>query len=400
MLADSPDDAPWLPDVRTHIREAAESLGLDVAAVTPKPRPSRNSGTGPSRADMAAAANMSPEERQNMVRDMVARLANRLAENPNDFQGWMRLIRAYAVQKEKTKAVAALATARSFFKAAPFPTQKLAALAGELGLEAPGGGSQPGPTAEQVTAAQGMSPADRQDMIRGMVQRLADRLADNPNDFQGWMQLIRSYAVQNQKAKAAAALAKARAAFKAAPFPTQKLAALAEELGLEAPGGGSQPGPTSEQVTAARDMSPKERQDMVKSMVARLAERLKENPDDIAGWTRLARSYTVLRQPGKAKEALTRALKSAPDNVDLLVLYGRTLRAANGDRSSRESIEAMRKVLALAPNNVEALWFLGGAEAAAGNKPDAKKMWEKALMQLTPGSPERAQLRQRIDALN
>ena len=54
-------------------------------------------------------------------------------------------------------------------------------------------------------------------------------------------------------------------------------------------------------------MSPAEREAMIRGMVARLAERLEAQPDDADGWLRLARSYDVLGEPGKAADARTRA---------------------------------------------------------------------------------------------
>jgi cytochrome c-type biogenesis protein CcmH len=47
---------------------------------------------------------------------MVAALAARLKTDPNDAQGWQRLIRAYSVLGDKTKAQAALANARAAMK--------------------------------------------------------------------------------------------------------------------------------------------------------------------------------------------------------------------------------------------------------------------------------------------
>lgn len=255
-----------------------------------------------------------------------------------------------------------------------------------------------GPTDADVAEAAKQSPAERTDRIQAMVDGLAARLEENPRDFQGWMQLIRSYAVLKDKDKAVAALAKARETFKAAPFPSQQLAALAGELGLEESTGPR--GPTQEQIADARNMAPEDQQAMIASMVEQLADRLKDNPNDVAGWTQLARSYAVLNQTDKAKDALAQALKISPNNVDLLVLYGRTVRALNQDRQTPESIETMRKVLAIAPTHVEALWFLGGAEATAGRKDEAKSLWERAIAQFPPGAPERAQLRARIDQLN
>jgi cytochrome c-type biogenesis protein CcmH len=265
------------------------------------------------------------------------------------------------------------------------------------GTRPPVGAPNKGPTAAEIAEAEALSPEERIQRVRSMVGGLAARLKESPKDFQGWMQLIQSYNVLGEKDKALAALAKAREIFKAAPFPTQRLAALAGKLNLE---GDGPRGPTQEQMAAAQNMSQGDQQAMIASMVERLAERLKENPNDVTGWTQLARSYAVLKQNGKAKDALSQALKFAPKNVDLMILYGRTVRSMNGDRQTTESIETMRKILAVSPTNVEALWFLGGAEASAGRKDEAKAIWERAIAQFPPGAPERAQLRARIDQLN
>jgi cytochrome c-type biogenesis protein CcmH len=67
----------------------------------------------------------------------------------------------------------------------------------------------PGPTGQDVAAAQAMSPEERQAMIRGMVERLATRLEQNPNDKEGWTRLARAYDVLGETEKAAAARARA-----------------------------------------------------------------------------------------------------------------------------------------------------------------------------------------------
>lgn len=79
-------------------------------------------------------------------------------------------------------------------------------------LENPGQ-TQPGPTADQVGAAANMSPEARQQMIEGMVGKLAARLEKAPNDLQGWLRLIRAYGVLGKRAEAETALARARATF-------------------------------------------------------------------------------------------------------------------------------------------------------------------------------------------
>jgi cytochrome c-type biogenesis protein CcmH len=67
----------------------------------------------------------------------------------------------------------------------------------------------PGPTAQDVAAAQAMSPQERQAMVRSMVDRLAARLEQNPSDKEGWTRLAHAYDVLGETEKAAAARTRA-----------------------------------------------------------------------------------------------------------------------------------------------------------------------------------------------
>jgi cytochrome c-type biogenesis protein CcmH len=80
----------------------------------------------------------------------------------------------------------------------------------------------------------------------------------------------------------------------------------------------SAPGPTTGDVAAASQMTEAERGEMVRGMVTRLAERLKQDSSDVEGWLRLLRAYVVLGERDKATEALGdahRALASDPDKI-------------------------------------------------------------------------------------
>jgi cytochrome c-type biogenesis protein CcmH len=72
----------------------------------------------------------------------------------------------------------------------------------------------PGPTADEMAAGAALGDAERAAMVSGMVERLAERLANDPNDKDGWLRLIRSYKVLGDDKSAADAADKARAAFK------------------------------------------------------------------------------------------------------------------------------------------------------------------------------------------
>lgn len=134
---------------------------------------------------------------------------------------------------------------------APLLRQQIEEMAGEAGLAvrpgvlppvegdapsaaAPTVPSAPGPTSEDIAAAQEMTAEDRMAMIEGMVEGLAERLEEQPNDLEGWTRLIQAFSVLNRGEDAAQALADARAAFAEDEAALQRLAAAARAAGLEA----------------------------------------------------------------------------------------------------------------------------------------------------------------------
>ena len=78
---------------------------------------------------------MTAEQRGEMIRGMVARLAGRLKENGSDVEGWLRLVRAYMVLGERDKASAAAADARRALASDPDKLHRIDELAKGLGLE-------------------------------------------------------------------------------------------------------------------------------------------------------------------------------------------------------------------------------------------------------------------------
>lgn len=65
----------------------------------------------------------------------------------------------------------------------------------------------------------------------------------------------------------------------------------------------NQPGPTQDDIAAAADLSADDRMAFIRSMVAGLAERLQDEPDDLDGWLRLGRAYVVLGDTEAALQA-------------------------------------------------------------------------------------------------
>jgi cytochrome c-type biogenesis protein CcmH len=90
-----------------------------------------------------------------------------------------------------------------------------------------------GPSAQDVAAASDMKPEDRDAMVRGMVDRLAAKLAADGTDAEGWVRLVRAYVVLGEPDKARAALDQARKALAATPDKLNVLETQVRSLGLQ-----------------------------------------------------------------------------------------------------------------------------------------------------------------------
>jgi len=134
MLKDAPADAPWV----TTVREALSRIGAEVppvASAPPASTPPIAGNAGPSAADVKAAAQMNEQDRNSMIRGMVARLADRLKQNGGDIDGWQRLLRAYMVLNERDKAHAAAGDARKALASEPDKLRQIEDTIKSLGLE-------------------------------------------------------------------------------------------------------------------------------------------------------------------------------------------------------------------------------------------------------------------------
>ena len=130
MAKEAPADAPWLPLVNQHIAALGDGQGSETAGQLGNPTAD----------DVAAAEGMSTGDRQQMIAGMVESLAAKLQENPDNFEGWTRIIRSYVVLDQRPKAEAALQTALKTFPADSENGRELLALARDLSISAEGSG--------------------------------------------------------------------------------------------------------------------------------------------------------------------------------------------------------------------------------------------------------------------
>lgn len=99
----------------------------------------------------------------------------------------------------------------------------------------------------------------------------------------------------------------------------------------------------------------------VNAMVTRLAERLKNNPDDAEGWFMLGRSYLALKRYGDAVEAFRRLHDLVGDAPDVLVAEATALALHQGGDLSGEPMRLVRKALDQQPDHAQALWMAATA---------------------------------------
>lgn len=114
LLAEGPPDAPWIAPVREQIEEMAFRAGAVNFVLPPV-----QTAPGPTADDVEAAQDMTPEERQEMIAGMVARLSDRLATEGGPPEDWARLIGALSVLGNEAQAIAIWNNAQAVFADTP-----------------------------------------------------------------------------------------------------------------------------------------------------------------------------------------------------------------------------------------------------------------------------------------
>ena len=92
----------------------------------------------------------------------------------------------------------------------------------------------PGPTPDQMRAANAIPPSQQDQMVRAMVDGLAARLRQNPHDADGWIRLMRSRMVLHDENAAREALRSGLAAFPGDAAAQGRLRDAAGQLGIPA----------------------------------------------------------------------------------------------------------------------------------------------------------------------
>jgi cytochrome c-type biogenesis protein CcmH len=245
--------------------------------------------------------------------EAVGKIAAHLKEHPEDLRGWLLLGRTELSLGRYAEAVDA-------YRHAADLSGHRADIMGDWG-EA------------QVIAADGtVTPAAREAFEAALADKESaprsryylalakSQQGDTKGALQGWVDL--------------AADAPAEAEW--LPLVQQRIAEAAAKLSvdpatLKTSSGMPSPAAVAATAQATAGASQEERRAMILAMVGNLAARLEQQPDDIEGWVRLGRSYMVLNEPQKAREAYAHAVKLKPDDAGLQQAYAEASRAADNE---------------------------------------------------------------------
>jgi cytochrome c-type biogenesis protein CcmH len=229
------------------------------------------------------AARLSTDPAKAPIGELVARAEAHLQANPDDGRGWEVLAPVYFRIGRYADAVNAYTQA--------------------IRLDGATADRESGLGEAIAAASGGLIVADAQDAFRRA-------LALEPANAKAQFYLASALAQQGRISEAAGAWKAMRQGLPAdSPWLGAVDQALAEaDRRLAAADQAPAPGPTQSEMDAAAGMSAEDRNAMIAGMVAKLDERLKQNPRDSEGWQRLVRSYVVLGRENEARDALARGV--------------------------------------------------------------------------------------------
>jgi len=325
-----------------------------------------------------------------------AALAAKLKADPNNPQGWLLYARTEAMLGHWPASADAYERAITLGQNDP----DVQAAYGEMLVLAASG--IVGPPARAAFAS-----ALRQD-VKNPVARYYIALEDaqagqSKRAIAGWQALAADLpedspmrqAIGQQIADAATA-----AGIAEPPLPKGQPAAPASTGSTEP--GSTGPGPTPDQVAAAENMSPAERDKMIHGMVDKLAAQVAATPDNLDDWLRLGRAYAVLGDIDKAADAYDHAARLKPGDVDIPL---QAIQAMLTGRKPQDGIPPpvvtlLNQVQAASPDRPEVLWYLGVAAIQNGQRDDAKRDWQRLLPLLPADSADHKTVEQALRLLD
>ena len=349
----------------------AAAVGIYLALGAPGAPDEPYAGRGPERA-LAAA-----EGRQGNVAGVLAALEKDLATHPDDAEKWLLLARSAATLGQWQKSANAYQKALVLTKSRP----DVASAYGEMLVFAAEGIVSPR-AQEAFTAALARNPKDT---AARYYLALAEAQAGNAQAaIDSWQKLAADVADPELRDRLRARIADA-----------------ASSAGVAAPALAAPAGPSAEDRARAAQMTPEERQQMIRGMVDGLAVKLKSDPEDFEGWMKLARAYSVLNERDKAADAYEQAARLKPEDPRIPLAEAEALIVDHAPQVPlpERAVALWRRVDTLDPQQPAALWYLGLAAAQQRRLAEASGYWQRLLPLLPADSDQHKMVAAAIAAL-
>lgn len=126
----------------------------------------------------------------------------------------------------------------------------------------------------------------------------------------------------------------------------------------------------------------------VEAMVAKLAAKLEQDPNNPRGWAMLARSYKAMGRFDEAERAFDKAGSLIEQEPEIALDFIELSLQRNQGRIEGKAQGMLKKLLAQDPDNLQALALAGTDAFYRERYADAIRHWEKLVAGLPPESPD------------
>lgn len=163
---------------------------------------------------------------------------------------------------------------------------------------------------------------------------------------------------------------------------------------------GVRPATASASAASTQSNTPDTQAPDLRQAASALEARLADRPNDVDGWSLLARTWQELGEFAKARDAWATVYAQRQDDPEVLADYAQALALSSDPRSLLgQPRELLERALALAPDHPRALWLYGYAQRQAGDLAGTLDTWAKLQTQMPAGSPEAASLVQQVNVV-
>lgn len=306
------------------------------------------------------------------VLEMVARLEKRMADSPDDGEGWKRLGRSYRVMGRRDEALSAYRKAAALLPDDADVRDAISQLT----------------TNKVATTGQGQPAFPPQ--VLAMVAQLEKRLTESPNDGEGWKRLGRAYTVMKRYSEAVSAYTSAAELLpndQSIQIALQELSQIAANSGLH-----KNTAAADEKGQAAHPPLPKASLENI----IRLEKAVAKQPDNPIVWAKLGQAYIDINRQEEAIRALAKAHKLAETDVTILSMYAEAVFNENPRDPDGKALRLYTKLNQLSPRHPDGLWFLGLAAYSEGNLSKTIDLWRQLLTVLPQDGEGYASVKQAL----